>query len=202
MTKICYKCKIEKSKSLFCKDKNKKDGLESYCKECKKEYRLKNRDKKIVCDKQYYKENKELIKVKKKKWREENKEYCKQWYKDNKEYHNQYKKQRYKTDLNYKLRENLRRRVRIAVKGINKSESTMELVGCTIEELKTHLSNQFKEGMTWDNYGLKGWHIDHIKPCCSFDLSKEKEQKKCFHYSNLQPLWAEENLKKGGNYVN
>ena len=52
--------------------------------------------------------------------------------------------------------------------------------------------------MSWDNYG--DWHIDHIRPCCSFDLSKIEEQEKCFHYSNLQPLWAEENMTKGGKY--
>lgn len=73
----------------------------------------------------------------------------------------------------------------------------MELLGCTIEELRTHLEAQFQEGMTWDNYGRDGWHIDHIKPCSSFDLLKEAEQRECFHYTNLQPLWAKDNLSKG-----
>lgn len=59
---------------------------------------------------------------------------------------------------------------------------------------------QFKDGMNWGNYNYNGWHIDHIKPCALFDLSKEEEQKKCFHYTNLQPLWGIDNLKKGDRY--
>jgi hypothetical protein len=70
-------------------------------------------------------------------------------------------------------------------------------LGCTIDELWNHLEKQFKPGMTKQNYGE--WHVDHVLPCVSFDLSKEENQKKCFHYTNLQPLWAEENFKKKSN---
>ena len=73
----------------------------------------------------------------------------------------------------------------------------MKLVGCNISELKKHLQEQFKKGMTWNNYGVKGWHIDHKIPCCKFDMTKEINRRKCFNYKNLQPLWAKENLKKG-----
>lgn len=90
----------------------------------------------------------------------------------------------------------LRNRINRALRGIVKKANTFWLLGCTIEELKQHLENQFKGNMSWDNYGFYGWHIDHIIPCASFDLSKASEQKKCFHYTNLQPLWAEENLRK------
>ena len=76
-----------------------------------------------------------------------------------------------------------------------KADKTMKLVGCTPTFLKEYLEAKFKDGITWDNYGE--WHVDHIIPCASFDLTKEEEQKKCFHYTNLQPLWAEENLSKG-----
>ena len=72
----------------------------------------------------------------------------------------------------------------------------MDLVGCTPEFLRSYLESLFTEGMTWDNYGPKGWHVDHILPCASFDLTKEEEQKKCFHYTNLQPLWWFDNLRK------
>lgn len=102
--------------------------------------------------------------------------------------------------LNHKILYALRVRLHIALKGKSKSERTLKLVGCGIEELKSHLQSQFKEGMNWDNYGMYGWHIDHIRPCSSFELSKEEEQRKCFHYSNLQPLWAEENWIKNDKF--
>ena len=70
----------------------------------------------------------------------------------------------------------------------------MQLIDCTIEALKHWLSYQFAPGMTWDNYGE--WHIDHVRPCASFDLTDPEQQKQCFHWTNLQPLWAEDNLKK------
>lgn len=72
---------------------------------------------------------------------------------------------------------------------------TIKLIGCSIEQLKQHLEKQFKLGMSWFNYGK--WHVDHIKPCASFDLTDIEQQKQCFNYTNLQPLWAEENLVKG-----
>jgi hypothetical protein len=87
-------------------------------------------------------------------------------------------------------------RIKTALKNNSKSLHTMELIGCSIKELKEHLEKQFKPGMTWNNHGLYCWHIDHIIPCCNFDLTKIEEQKKCFHYTNLQPLWAKENLTK------
>ena len=103
---------------------------------------------------------------------------------------------RLKTDPNFKLKHVLGVRIRKVLKGIiKKSKSTQTLVGCTIEELWLHLEKQFKPGMTRENHGK--WHVDHIIPCSSFDLTKPEEQRKCFHYTNLQPLWASENLAKG-----
>lgn len=74
----------------------------------------------------------------------------------------------------------------------------MELIGCDIDYLWKHLIAQFTEGMKVENYGE--WHMDHIKPCASFNLEDEEQQRECFHYSNLQPLWAEDNLSKGDRY--
>ncbi len=76
-----------------------------------------------------------------------------------------------------------------------KHGNTMELTGCTTELLMTYIESKFTDGMNWENYGK--WHIDHIVPCASFDLENPEEQKKCFHWSNLQPLWAEDNIRKG-----
>jgi len=123
-----------------------------------------------------------------------NTEYHKNYYKNNKDkiFFNHYNKMR--TDLNYKIKSYLRVRIYNALKHNYKSAKTMKLIGCSIEYLKLYLQNQFKEGMTWKNYGQ--WHIDHIKPCCSFNLSKKNEQYKCFNFKNLQPLWAWENYHK------
>jgi hypothetical protein len=110
-----------------------------------------------------------------------------------------YQWKRRRRDVDYRLRLTLRNRLCAAIsrgKG-KKIESSISLVGCTVFELRAHLESQFQPGMTWDNYGLHGWHIDHIIPCASFDLTDPEQQKACFHYTNLQPLWAEDNLKKG-----
>ena len=82
----------------------------------------------------------------------------------------------------------------MAVKRNTKSGHTIDLLGCSIDQLKNHLENQFKPGMSWSNYGK--WHIDHIRPCASFDMRNPKDQKVCFNYKNLQPLWAIQNLTK------
>jgi hypothetical protein len=76
----------------------------------------------------------------------------------------------------------------------------MEYIGCSIEHLKDYLQSKFENGMTWENYGK--WHIDHIRPCASFDLTDIEQQKICFNYKNLQPLWAEDNFKKSDKWIN
>lgn len=87
-----------------------------------------------------------------------------------------------------------------ALSGVGaKSARTIELLGCPVWRLKFYLAVLFDPGMTWENHGE--WHIDHIRPCKSFDLSDPSQQRECFHYSNLQPLWAPDNLIKGDKYV-
>ncbi len=94
----------------------------------------------------------------------------------------------------------LRNRLGQALKAIKKEKSisTTNLLGCSIKEFKRYIELKFKNGMNWENYGK--WHLDHIKPVAKFDLNNLEEQKKCFHYTNLQPLWAIENIKKGAKY--
>lgn len=115
-------------------------------------------------------------------------------------YGNIYSKNRKLIDINFKLRKGLSGRIRSVLKSSNikKKMKTMEMIGCSISELKKHLKMQFKQGMSWDNYGE--WHIDHIKPCAAFNLANDEEQKICFHYTNLQPLWAIENAQKSSIY--
>lgn len=106
---------------------------------------------------------------------------------------------RKRTDKNYRLLHNIRNRIRIAIKKNCKATSSRELLGCSIAFLKDFIAGQFQKGMSWDNHGQ--WHLDHKIPCSSFDMSDPKQQKACFHYSNLQPLWAKENLSKGRKSV-
>lgn len=109
-----------------------------------------------------------------------------------------YVKRRNLTDVEFHIRNSMRGRVRSAVlrNGARKSATTFELIGCTAKELRSHLESLWQPGMSWENYGNGGWHIDHILPCASFDLIKPEEQRKCFHYTNLQPLWWRENCVK------
>lgn len=101
--------------------------------------------------------------------------------------------------LQARITTNLRRRLHKAVGGsVHKAATTMKLLGCSREVLLAHLEAQFQDGMTWENYGE--WHIDHKRPCASFDLSDPEQQKACFHYSNLQPLWGIENLRKNDSW--
>ena len=113
----------------------------------------------------------------------------------------EYERERKKIDPEFKLLKTLRSRLNSAIKckQATKSKSTLELTGCSLEYLKGHLEAKFEPGMTWDNHGK--WHIDHIRPCCSFNLLEESEQMKCFHYKNLQPLWGQDNLIKGGLFI-
>ena len=117
-----------------------------------------------------------------------------------KKYNRNYKYNRTHKDINFHILLNIRSRLYFSIKNKKKENTTLELLGCSIKFLKKYLESNFQSGMSWDNYGKNGWEIDHIKPCASFDLSKTEEQRKCFHYTNLQPLWAEDNKKKHSTY--
>jgi len=104
-------------------------------------------------------------------------------------------KKRLLTDPIYKMERVYRGRLQKAISGWCRSKKTEEILGCSWEELKTHLENQFQEGMCWDNHGYTGWHVDHIIPLASANSLEEVE--KLSHYTNLQPMWAEDNMKKG-----
>lgn len=111
-----------------------------------------------------------------------------------------YEKNRKEIDAEFKLLKTLRSRVNSALKSKNaeKNTNTLDLTGCTVQFLIEYLRAKFTEGMSWENHGR--WHIDHIKPCAKFNLTNEEEQRQCFHYTNLQPLWAADNLSKGAKF--
>ena len=186
----------------------------------KKAWREANKEKIALQTKAYYESNKEKIKAYKKDWAKDNKEklalkrkayleankekrkaYGKLWREANKGkialYRRAYEKNKRKNDAVFKLEYNLRTRTNNALRSANayKNERFCDLLGCTIAEAYAYIESLFTNGMTWDNI-----HIDHIRPCASFDLSKESERKKCFNYKNLAPLFAEDNLAKGAKY--
>ena len=102
---------------------------------------------------------------------------------------------KWKSDPAFVIRCRLRSRINRVLTGKLKSAPTLKLLGCSLEQFKSHLESQFVRGMNWNNYGSV-WHIDHKEPCSSFDLSNPVQQRRCFHYSNLQPLLAKENWSK------
>ena len=111
------------------------------------------------------------------------------------------RRQRRKDDPAFRIRTNLASRLAMAVRNgaSRKSAKTMELVGCSIQELMVYLESKFLPGMSWESYGLgqDKWHVDHIRACASFDLTDAAQQCECFHYTNLQPLWQPDNFRKG-----
>ena len=167
-------------------EKNTFDEKVSIAREQRKAYRLKNIDREKMLSSEWgYKNRRHKYKMYKN-WAAGNP--CKV-----KAYRIADMKRRMSDDCK-KLIHYQRTRIRGALKGKGKFGSTLTLIGCTASKLKSHLEKNFTENMTWDNYG--DWHVDHIKPCSSFDLTLDEEQRKCFHYSNLQPLWAKDNLAK------
>jgi len=104
-------------------------------------------------------------------------------------------------NLNFRIAGGIRNAMNMALKKGFKAGHTIELLGCSIEYLYHHLENQFTEGMTWDNYGRNGWHIDHIIPLSYFDLSDPEQQKRAWYYTNLRPMWASDNITKGNKII-
>jgi len=188
--KICCRCKKNKELSEFGLDNKQKDKMNLMCFTCRKEYRDKNKEKISIKNREYTIKNKEKKAEYDLKYRKTNKEKIKN-HKRNWEIKN-------KNNPIFKIKRNLRRRINHVIIDGYKSDHTQNLLGCSFIEFKKYLESLFIEGMSWDNYGVgeNKWHIDHIRPCCDFDLSKEENQRICFHYKNMQPLWQKDNLKK------
>jgi len=210
---VCKECKKKSDREYRLRNLEKLREYDRFRNKRDSEKRNKNR-------KEYYQKNKESISEKNKQWKIDNKEYYdlkkieyrnnyrekkkikdKEYRELNKEKIREYKRnwfnKKYNSDIEFNILFRLRRRVWIALKNseTKKNEPIKKILGCSVLELKQHLENQFKTGMSWSNYGE--WEIDHIQPCSSFDLTNEQQQKECFHYTNLQPLWKTENRIKG-----
>ena len=169
----------------------------------------KNAERKKIMDKNYYEKNKEKHYLAGKAYRELNKEKVKLYHKNYREINKKrlnarrsvYVEERRKTDIQFKLSLNLRFRLNRAIRGNYKAGSAIRDLGCSIEELKKHLESKFQEGMSWDNWSYEGWHIDHIKPLASFDLTDRNQLLQACHYTNLQPLWAKDNIAKSDKII-
>ena len=163
----------------------------------------KNKDKISERRKKHYKENTEIyktrnlnnkdnIKATKKKYRANNKQKIKEYDAKTKDRQNIRKVENRKLNPHKRVQHCLQTRIRTAINSADgkKVNHTEELIGCSIQFYKEYLESKFIVGMSWENYGFVGWHIDHIRPCASFDLSDPEQQKLCFHYTNTQPLWG------------
>lgn len=201
-TKICSKCKIEKTIDCFRKEKRTKNGLQAQCKMCEKEYRLKNREKQINYMKEYYKKNKEELLQKNKTYRENHKEEKKlndKFYRENhKKERNERELIRKNQDPVYKLKCNLRGMIKNSFRrrGFKKKQKGEEIYGCSINKLIEHLIKTYENNYNekWDWKYLKNVHVDHVIPLAS--ANTEEEVIKLCHYTNLQLLKAEDNLNK------
>lgn len=196
--KKCVKCKQTKNFDEFYKDKTSLDGFKYDCKECRKKsvknYTENNKEKYLFNQRNFY------IKNRKKRLK-----YRKEYYINNKskiiKQHSKYIKLRRANDPSFRLIGCLRNGLYKCLKGVLKNHKTLEYIGCSIEHLWLHLESKFTIGMSRDNYGL--WHVDHIKPLSSFNFSdndKEYQLKLAWNYTNLQPLWAKDNLIKGARH--
>lgn len=220
--KHCCKCKEYKPIEKYNPCKNSWDKLRPECKDCLHLKRVNNKSNMTEYNKKYWEKTKVEQSAKHKTWVKNNKEHVdkynkiyrsvngkeidkKTWQKrkDNpkyREYHKTYRrgyeKNKRATDPHYKIKTNFMRRIRELVNGEDKAGRSIELLGCTIDDFKQYLEDRFDEKMNWDNYALKGWHIDHIVPCAYFDLTNPVHQFRCFHYTNMQPMWGSENISK------
>ena len=192
--KFCKGCNQSKALTEFHKRPSTPCGLRSRCKVCcnaaAKKWQQNNREKERARLKKYRENNREKVNASNRK-NNKRPEYKKR--------RNARRRKRYRTDPLYRIKKILRVRLRYALKGKVKSAKTIKLLGCSYSHAKDHLEKQFLPGMTWENHGT--WHVDHMMPCASFDLTDPEQQRQCFHYTNLQPLWGPENMSKGGKVI-
>lgn len=200
--KECRNCKNIYSLEDYHKDKNKKDGHRNVCKSCIKKYRKDNWDKIKIKDREWKANNKERINKREQteKRKVQKKEAVKRLLEKNPNYFTEYARRRKQEKPETRIRLNLSNRIIKALKKNVKSQKTMELLGIDIDSFKKYIESKFLPTMTWENYG-KEWHIDHIRPCKSYDLTIPEQQKECFHYTNLQPLFKNNRVIDGVFYL-
>lgn len=217
-----YKSNWSKKNSDRIKEnriKNNNLNPDKYRQKRKEDY-IKNKEKIKIKNKEYVLKNKDIIKKRKQEWAFKNKEIIakkkrekyllnkeeillkqKNYRLKNKEKRNQYERQKNIEDHFYKFKNNIRKLISYTFKNnkLNKPSKTEEILGCTVKEFKEYIQSKFTEGMTFNNHNKKGWHLDHIIPISS--AKTEEDIIRLNHYTNFQPLWAEDNLKKGNKIL-
>lgn len=200
--KICSKCKVEKDVCEFYKNNRNPSKYRGQCKKCMNTnsltYYTNNVEKISEKNKEFRKENPEINKEKCKTFREKNPESFKKWLEKNKEHRKNYINN-YNLDPKNKIKNSLRSRINELMNKKYNNPRTLNLVGCDYEFLIGYIESKFTKNMSWDNYGYYGWHLDHITPLST--AKTEKEIYNLYHYTNLQPLWAEDNLKKSNKIL-
>ena len=168
-------------------------------KESHKKYRKENSEEIKKYQRKYYKEHTKEIKKSHKKYYKEHIEEIKEY---RRKFRKKYEKKRRKEDPMYRLNSNMSNLINQSLKSGKNGNHWEDLVGFTINDLKSHLEKQFKDGMAWDNKGRNGWHLDHIRPVSSFNFLSynDPEFKQCWSLYNLQPLWEYENISKGSKW--
>lgn len=198
----CTKCNklLPETTEYFYRDKRKKNGLKSLCKECciknTRKWQEENRDKFLEYKRKHREANPKKYREYRRKWSKNNPECHKEFRENNKEWFKDYFQSKRKSDPQYRLNQRIGSNIRMAIIEDAHGRSWEELVGYTLHELKDHLVAQFEPGMTWENHGSDGWHIDHIKPRHKFNFTivDDQEFKECWALENLRPLWAEDNM--------
>ena len=200
--KKCAKCGSIKEISLFHKDKCRRDGVKPYCKDCLNEMSREHDSRLDVKQRRHERDKLPIVKENRKIYRQDSPKFKATQEKYEKSEKRIEGRRKYAQRDQVRVERRLRSRVYEALT-LGHAERKMEfweLVGCSVEFFMEYIESLWTEGMTWGNYTHKGWHLDHIRPCASFDLRDEEQQKQCFHYTNYQPLWGKENFSKNSIY--
>jgi hypothetical protein len=202
-TKICSKCGLKKQVSEFYKNAKNPNIYRGQCKKCmnSNSAQYNENNKKIISEKnkRLRLENPEINKEKCRNYKRNNPDHFRKWIEKNKEHRKNYIRE-YNSDPKNKIKNSLRGRINELLNKKYNNPKTLSLVGCDYEFLLKYIEDRFTEGMTWDNYGYYGWHIDHIIPVSSAKTIEDIY--KLYHYTNLQPLWGKENMRKSNKILN
>lgn len=215
MMRTCYRCGLELLlETSFYRNRSEPSGYAHACKKCSVAAvilsRKKNPESSRRSSSRYYYRHREACIAASTKTKKENPEKHRSQQREFRiknpdkirGYQKKHKNKKYSESPEYRLQCVCRSRIRVALlrQGLKKNSKTSRMLGCSFSDFRTHIEALFREGMRWENYG-QIWEVDHIRPCASFDFRDAAQLKQCFHWSNHQPLFCEENQKKGAKWL-